>query len=414
MQKFIDYAVNILYEEYTEGNPVILKFMRERNYTMKELEAFNIGYIRPNNRVPKFMVDNIEYYKEIKLLDHNNDITVKNRVVVPIKNVDGEFCMISCRITGKSDQAKYKTIKDNEVDRNAVLDGFYDNKESILSENQVFVTEGQFDYRTLWKYGVHNSVAVSGSRFSEEHLKAIHGLSERIEIIFATDNDTAGRKLIWDFVISHIDLWHKLYFIDWDEKAKDPDEYINKFGIERFLSLIKPIKHFVNYDIMTTNEKAVFIIGLRKNCKKVSDIFKYYDFVNANYSEFAESFYVSLLQKRIKTFENAGEFLYYASHRKKREHWFIERLIALWFLIGLKNKRGRYERFEIDLQKYREGSSIAEFDKIDELIELGEIYEYETETGFEYRSDYTNKLIKHCGQQYLRRMVKWEKRDQES
>jgi len=59
LNQFVEYAVNILFEEYTEGNPKILNFLKERNLQIKDIDKYHIGYIRPNNTIPKFMADNL-------------------------------------------------------------------------------------------------------------------------------------------------------------------------------------------------------------------------------------------------------------------------------------------------------------------------------------------------------------------
>jgi DNA primase len=119
--KFVEYAVNILFEEYTEGNPKILKFLKERNLQIKDIDKYNIGYIRENNPIPKFVSDDLEYYKEIQIVQDDR-ITVSDRIIIPVKDIDGEFCMISCRDareygskTAKKSNQKYLTIKDKGV-----------------------------------------------------------------------------------------------------------------------------------------------------------------------------------------------------------------------------------------------------------------------------------------------------------
>jgi len=526
--QFIQYAVNILFEEYTEGNPKILNFLKMRHLQIKDIEKYQIGYIRPENPIPKFINDNIEYYELVKLVK-NNRILVTDRIIIPIKDNTGDYKMISCRNAKeyapdfnkhiKSDNQKYLTPKDIGIDKNAILHGYFDNLDNIRSANEIIVTEGQYDHLTLDIFGCNYSVAISGSTFSDIHLDSINMISKSIDIVFALDNDKAGNDTLFSIILKYTELHHRLYFIDYDvskETAKDPDEYVNKFGLQRFLDLKKPIKNFlisdpelslkqsymnildeisnaiepmyqkvkaeidkqivkteIGYNHFNRNRNIIascysfweYKFNLERNlnkteypnsyiktfaqsefnkevsklfvyipkytsnnlfyilylvinkCNSIDEILKYYYFVLAYYPTVADSFYVLLLKKHLKTFESVGKFCYNIYYHKKRIHWFIERLCALWFIVAYRRRIGRYEKFEFRyrLHEYSDcGRNISDIDEYEALKEIGEIYEEPIYSEgkimkIALKSGYTNNLIRRAAELYIRKCSDWNK-----
>lgn len=521
MQKFIEYAVNILFEEYTEGNPKILNFLKIRKLQFKDIERYGIGYIRPNNPTPKFVLDNAEYYKQINLLSNDNRLNIQDRIIVPVKDIYGVFKMISCRDAKEYENKpsnnaslafqKYLTIIDKEIIKSEILHGYSDNLPYIRSANKILLTEGQFDHIALDVLGCRYSVAISGSKIHEYFIELINKISKSVKIVLALDNDTAGRTSILDFIISHPELIDRLAFIDYDvpkDIAKDPDEYTSKFGLERFLSLEKDaIELFRDrkksvksifvimldlVDIYTDNlflksksDVDDYISGKIQDYNKIkrqqnamqcclnfwsykkefrfnrktdvfseinnnlsdllfyignkavfnnellcaysvltrdsinSDIFDKYYFLQRINSDIAVRFYISLLQKNLKTFENVGNFCYNAYYHKKRIHWFIERFCALWFIIRYKQRFGRYDRFDynnrlLELSFYH--NNIESVTECEQLKQIGEIYDEPIYSDGELVSmkiskNYTEKLLKKASDIYLKLKIKWIEQD---
>ena len=425
LNQFVEYAVNILFEEYTEGNPKILNFLKERNLQIKDIDKYHIGYIRPNNTIPKFMADNLEYYSSVELIKENR-IVVQDRIIIPVKDVDGVFRMISCRDAkeygikhGKKSDQKYLTIKDLGIVKSQILHGYYDNLDGIRSANEILITEGNMDHLTLDIFGCNYSVAISGTSFSKHIVKLINKVSKSVDIVLGLDNDKAGKQATMKIILENIELYDRLYFIDYDEPAKDPDAYVLQFGLQRFLDCKKHIKYFLNVESMKINDRIIFLWDLMKRCKNVDEIHKYYYFVLACYPDISESFYIDLLQKRLKTFENVGNFCYNAYIHKKRIHWFIERLCALWFIIAYKRKAGRNDKFVFGNRLYEYSGfakDITEYTQYEQLKEIGEIYEEPIFSegiliGSKENSNYTEKLLRRVAELYLIKHAKWESED---
>lgn len=439
MQKFIEYAVNILFEEYTEGNPKILNFMKSRKLQFCDIERYSIGYIRPNNPTPKFVLDNADYYKEINLLSDKGKLNTHDRIIIPVKDIYGVFKMISCRDAkeylkedskkqnkpSNSDSPafqKYLTVIDKEIIKSEILHGYSDNLPYIRSANKVLLVEGQFDHVALDVLGCRYSVAISGSKIHEYFIELINKVSRSVKIVLALDNDSAGRDEILNFIISHPDIIERLSFIDWDvpkDIAKDPDEYTGKFGLQRFLALEKDAKYFVNLETMKLNDKVIFLHSIVSKCVEVNSIIYYYYYIKTAFPDVSKAFYISLLQKNLKTFENVGNFCYNAYYHKKRIHWFIERFCALWFIVRYKQRFRRYDKFDyndrlLELSFYDQQPE--DFKDYDQLKEIGEIFGEPVYSEGQLMttrisSNYTEKILKRASDIYLKLKIKWIEQD---
>lgn len=426
MQQFIEYAVNILYEEYEEGNPKVLNFIQSRNLKYHDMENYGIGYIRPNNAIPKFIRDNIEYYKEIRVINHNGELTVCDRIIIPIKDIDGEFVMISCRDASNVSGQKYLTLIQKGFSKLNILDGFYDNLNCIRSANEIILVEGQFDKIAMMQAGVKNVAAISGRIISDFHIDTILNISNNVRIVLGLDNDTAGRETILKYLKEYPSLFSRTYFFQYDcdtDTAKDPDEYIHKFGISKLLSLKKPLKYFVNVETMQINNQVIFFHDVISKCYNIRDIIPCYYMIKEIYPDIADSFYYELLKKKLKTFENVGNFCYYAFHHKKRISYMIERYCAMWFVLGHRNRVGRYDKFDfIELLKDCKNAPyncISNFTKFNDLEELGEVYEepiyFQGEImGLKISTDFTDRLLRRASEIYIRLKIKWIGYDREN
>ncbi|MDI9355163.1 MAG: toprim domain-containing protein [Cyanobium sp. MAG06] len=63
-------------------------------------------------------------------------------------------------------------------------------KKYIAENREVIIAEGQMDVIMSHQAGVKNIIAVSGTAFTDEHIKMIGRLADRVILCF--DNDNAG------------------------------------------------------------------------------------------------------------------------------------------------------------------------------------------------------------------------------
>ena len=114
--------------------------------------------------------------------------------------------------------------------------------------NEIIIVEGYMDTVALHKSGINNAVASLGTALTEKQAKLLKKYAPTIVISY--DQDEAGQKA----TLRAIDILGKeglkVKVLKLDHKdAKDPDEYINKYGKERFVNCVKNSISAVEYKI---------------------------------------------------------------------------------------------------------------------------------------------------------------------
>ena len=89
------------------------------------------------------------------------------------------------------------------------------------------------------KNGINNSVAVMGTSLTENHVNQLKCLTENVTLCF--DNDNAGKiafKRSLDIAGPHLNV-AQLNIVN----AKDPDEFLKKYGKDEFIKVLENSKN---------------------------------------------------------------------------------------------------------------------------------------------------------------------------
>ena len=116
----------------------------------------------------------------------------RSRIMFPINDSVGRPVGFSGRIFGKDDDsAKYINSPETELyDKSAILFGFDKAKQAMRRNNFVVLVEGQMDLVLSHQIKYANTVALSGTALSENHVRAIGRLTKNM--VIALDADKAG------------------------------------------------------------------------------------------------------------------------------------------------------------------------------------------------------------------------------
>ena len=127
------------------------------------------------------------------------------------------------------------------------LYGLHEIRQIDKRPESVFLVEGYMDVIGLFQHGVKNSVASSGTAFTQEQLRKILSYTNTIFIVF--DGDEAGQKASWRAVENALSLMRedtRISFI-FLNPGEDPDSFIKKNGKDAFLNLTKNAKSFSDF-----------------------------------------------------------------------------------------------------------------------------------------------------------------------
>lgn len=192
----------MFFEKELEKCDEAKKYIKSRGISDESAKAWNLGYAPAEWRAlySEFLAKG---YSEtilikaglIKRVDQNTgkqpyDV-FRDRIIFPLRDPSGRVIAFSGRALAKDTEPKYLNSPDSLVfTKHSVLYGLDKAKEKIRRKDYAVLVEGQMDLVLSHQVGVDNTVASSGTAFTQSHLEKLKKLSRRI--ILAFDGDKAG------------------------------------------------------------------------------------------------------------------------------------------------------------------------------------------------------------------------------
>jgi len=301
------YFVNNLVTS-TEGKTA-LNYLKNRKLDQKTITAFGVGYALPGNNFVRFAVENkidINKAKELGIIDSkdNNDYydRFRGRIIFPIQSTNGRVIGFGGRIIEKNDNvAKYLNSPESQIySKRKVLYGLYHSKEEIRKLDQAILVEGYMDIIALYKYGVRNTVASSGTALTDEQVQLLSRFTKNVIVLF--DADSAGQKaasrsietfLKQDFNIKVLTL----------PQGEDPDSFINNYGKDRFREEVEKAVNFLEYRVSSFRKEGAFD-DPDKQVEAIREIVRILSFVN---DELKRNMYIKSIAEKFKLREKLLE-----------------------------------------------------------------------------------------------------------
>ncbi len=157
----------------------------------------------------------------------------RNRVMFPIIDLSGNIIAFGGRVMDDS-LPKYKNSSDTPVFRKS-RNLFALNFARSACAEQLILCEGYMDVIALHAAGFTNAVATLGTSLTEEQARILTRYTKKV--IIAYDMDEAGRRAADRAIRMFGDVGLEARFLRLDG-AKDPDEYIKKYGADRFRQML--------------------------------------------------------------------------------------------------------------------------------------------------------------------------------
>ncbi len=173
----------------------------------------------------------------------------RNRVMFPVIDLRSNVIAFSGRIVGDGGPKYLNSPETPIYTKGHTLFGLNlakDNSDTII------LVEGNLDVVSLSQAGFKNAVAPLGTAFTKDQARIIAKYAKTVLIAF--DNDAAGQKASEKAIPYLTELGLSVKMLDL-KGAKDPDEFIKKYGRDRFDMLIKGSKTPVEYKIELLREK---------------------------------------------------------------------------------------------------------------------------------------------------------------
>ena len=250
------------YEEELEKNKQILLYLKNRGLNEETIKSFSIGFVPEGWRNLYNFLKNKNYSDSdiektgmtIKSEKGNYD-RFRSRIMFPLFNSSGSIVGFSGRVFGDESEAaggKYiNTPQTILYDKSKILYGFDKAKTEIRKKDCCILVEGQMDVIMSHQAGFTNTVAVSGTALTADHLRIIKRLTDKIIVAF--DKDEAG----FEAVERGIDMALREGF---DIKVavvplgKDPADTI-KENPELWKEAVEKSRHIINFLLEILSEK---------------------------------------------------------------------------------------------------------------------------------------------------------------
>ena len=168
----------------------------------------------------------------------------RNRLMFPIIDVRGNVIGFGGRVL---DDSKPKYLNSNEtVIFNKRKNLFGLNLAKKTKQTSIILVEGNIDVVALHQYGFDNAVASLGTSLTEEQVSLLSRYTEQVVLTY--DGDEAGQRAAQRAIpmLEKAGLRVKVLQM---KDAKDPDEFLQRFGADRFRLLLEESSNRVEYQL---------------------------------------------------------------------------------------------------------------------------------------------------------------------
>ena len=236
-----------------------LRYAQSRGMSKGTLTRFGIGFA-PDSwdslckamRAKGYTDEELKDAGLVSLSQKNGNIydRFRNRLMFPIIDVRGNVIGFGGRVMDNS-TPKYLNSPETEI-FNKRKNLFALNVAKKTKLGYLILVEGYMDAIALHQYGFDCAVASLGTSLTEEHAVLLSRYTEQVVLIY--DGDEAGQNATKRAIpmLEKAGLQVKVLQM---RDAKDPDEFLKKFGADRFKLLLEESSNRVEYQLRAIQKK---------------------------------------------------------------------------------------------------------------------------------------------------------------
>lgn len=262
----LDEATKFYFKQLT-SEPKALEYLYERGLTKETIKSWRLGLaVEAWRNLSDYLAG--RGYREDEMVKTGLVVPqspsagtrasgydrFRSRIMFPIANPVGKIVGFSGRIfPNKDDVAKYINSPQTEVyDKSRILYGYDRAKQAMRRADFCIFVEGQMDLLMAHQAGTINTVAVSGTALTADHVRLVKRLTDNV--VLAYDYDLAGlsasRRAIDLLRIEGLTV--KIAKLP---SGQDPAEVI-KANPKVWTEAIKEAKHYIDFMIDALQEEG--------------------------------------------------------------------------------------------------------------------------------------------------------------
>ena len=219
----------------------LLKAMEEKGYSRQEMKE--AGLVRSSMRQKKNPDGSVTEYESCY-------DWFRNRVMFPIIDVRGNVIGFGGRVMDGS-EPKYLNSPESQI-FNKRKNLFALNMAKKTKMEMLVLTEGYMDTISMHQYGFDCAVASLGTSLTQEQAGMLAKYTKQMVLCY--DGDQAGQNAA-KRAISILEKTGVSVRVLRMRGAKDPDEYLKKYGADRFRQLLGASEDQAVYQIGTIRQK---------------------------------------------------------------------------------------------------------------------------------------------------------------
>ena len=237
---------------YSEEGKNALAYLRDRGLTERTIKHFGLGY-SPNSRYALVRQLRSLGFRDEEIIRANLGFQGRygskgaldrfaDRVMFPIIDLRGNVIGFGGRIM-TDQKPKYLNTSDTMVfnkSQNLYALNFAKN----AGEKRLILAEGYMDVISMHQAGIDTAVCACGTALTPDQIKLISQYAD--EVILSYDSDEAGQKA----TLRSLELFRNSPVrvgVLQIPGAKDPDEYIKKYGADRFKALLDGVGNALDF-----------------------------------------------------------------------------------------------------------------------------------------------------------------------
>ena len=284
------------------------EYIKKRRLDNKTLKSFLIGYSGNFDELYRMLKSKGFSNEEIlasSLVNRTDDgkfiDRFRKRLMIPIQDTRGRFIAFGGRVLDDS-KPKYINSPENLVySKGRQLFGLNVAKKG--DTKKLIIVEGYMDAISLYQRGITNVVASLGTALTEQQGWLLRKNCEQVIIGYDADGAGQAATLRGLEILQNMGCDMRILQI---YGAKDPDEFVNKYGPERFLKCVDNAISLVefkvkilkqNLDIENTNDKIKFLNQIAKILSSVDNNIEkeiYIDKISLDYGISKEAIYAEV------------------------------------------------------------------------------------------------------------------------
>jgi len=171
----------------------------------------------------------------------------RGRIMFPIRDARGRTIAFGGRVMHSGEPKYLNSPETTLFHKGRELYGLYEARQALREIPQLLVVEGYMDVVGLAEAGIHYAVATLGTATTEEHLRRLFRVTDKV--IFSFDGDRAGRQAAWralENALPTLQEGHQIGFLFLPE-GEDPDSLVQAEGAAAFAARLEQATPLSDY-----------------------------------------------------------------------------------------------------------------------------------------------------------------------